>query len=32
VLILVAVGMLAFRGGSPTAGAVTNPAAFSLRR
>jgi cytochrome c biogenesis protein CcmG, thiol:disulfide interchange protein DsbE len=30
VLILVAVGMLAFRGGSPTAGAATNPAAFSL--
>lgn len=30
VLILVAVGVLAFRGGSPTAGAVTNPAAFSL--
>ena len=29
-LILVAVGLLAFRGGSPTAGAVTNPAAFSL--
>jgi thiol-disulfide isomerase/thioredoxin len=30
VLILVAVGVLAFRGGSPTAGAVTNPAAFKL--
>lgn len=30
VLILVALGVLAFRGGSPTAGAVTNPAAFSL--
>jgi len=30
VLILAAVGVLAFRGGSPTAGAVTNPAAFSL--
>ena len=30
VLILVAVGVLAFRGGSPPAGAVTNPAAFSL--
>jgi thiol-disulfide isomerase/thioredoxin len=30
VLILVAVGVLAFRGGSPTAGAVTNPTAFSL--
>jgi cytochrome c biogenesis protein CcmG, thiol:disulfide interchange protein DsbE len=30
VLILAAAGVLAFRGGSPTAGAVTNPAAFSL--
>ena len=30
VLILVTAGVLAFRGGSPTAGAVTNPAAFSL--
>jgi thiol-disulfide isomerase/thioredoxin len=30
VLILAAVGVLAFRGGSPSAGAVTNPAAFSL--
>ena len=30
VMILVAVAVLAFRGGSPTAGAVTNPAAFSL--
>jgi len=30
VLILVGVGVLAFRGGSPTQGAVTNPAAFSL--
>jgi thiol-disulfide isomerase/thioredoxin len=30
VLILVAVGVLAFRGSRPTAGAVTNPAAFSL--
>ena len=30
VLILVAVGVLAFRGGSPTAGAVTDPAAFLL--
>jgi cytochrome c biogenesis protein CcmG, thiol:disulfide interchange protein DsbE len=30
VLILVAAGVLAFRGGSPTSGAVTNPAAFSL--
>jgi thiol-disulfide isomerase/thioredoxin len=30
VLILVAAGVLAFRGGSQTAGAVTNPAAFSL--
>jgi thiol-disulfide isomerase/thioredoxin len=30
VLILVAAGVLAFRGGSRTAGAVTNPAAFSL--
>ena len=29
-LILVAVGVLAFRGGSPTAGVVTKPAAFSL--
>lgn len=30
VLILAAAGALAFRGGSQTAGAVTNPAAFSL--
>jgi thiol-disulfide isomerase/thioredoxin len=30
VLILVAVGVLAFRGGGRTAGAVTSPAAFSL--
>jgi len=30
VLILVAVGVLAFRGGRPAAGAVTNPAAFTL--
>ncbi len=30
VLILTAVGVLAFRGGSPTVGAVTSPAAFSL--
>src|SRR5215470_1699928 len=30
VLILVAVGVLAFRGRSTPAGAVTNPAAFSL--
>jgi thiol-disulfide isomerase/thioredoxin len=30
VSILVVAGVLAFRGGSPTAGAVTNPAAFSL--
>ncbi len=30
VSILIAVGVLAFRGGRPTAGAVTNPAAFSL--
>jgi len=30
VSILIAVGVLAFRGGSPTVGAVTNPAAFSL--
>jgi len=30
VLILITAGLLAFRGGSPTAGAVTNPAAFSL--
>jgi cytochrome c biogenesis protein CcmG, thiol:disulfide interchange protein DsbE len=30
VLILAAAGVLAFRGGSRTAGAVTNPAAFSL--
>jgi cytochrome c biogenesis protein CcmG, thiol:disulfide interchange protein DsbE len=30
VLILVAAGVLAFRDGSQTAGAVTNPAAFSL--
>jgi thiol-disulfide isomerase/thioredoxin len=30
VLILVAVAVLAFRGGSTTNGAVTNPAAFSL--
>ena len=32
VLILVVVGLLAFRGGSPPSGAVTNPAAFSLPR
>src|SRR5258708_16206161 len=30
VSILIAVGVLAFRGGRPTAGAVTNPAPFSL--
>ena len=30
VLILAAVGVLAFRGSRPTAGAVTDPAAFSL--
>jgi thiol-disulfide isomerase/thioredoxin len=30
VVILAAVGVLAFRGGGPAAGAVTNPAAFSL--
>jgi thiol-disulfide isomerase/thioredoxin len=30
VSILIVVGVLAFRGGSPTVGAVTNPAAFSL--
>ena len=30
VLILAAAGVMAFRGGSRTAGAVTNPAAFSL--
>jgi cytochrome c biogenesis protein CcmG, thiol:disulfide interchange protein DsbE len=30
VLILITAGVLAFRGGSPTAGTVTNPAAFSL--
>ena len=30
VSILIAVGVLAFRGGSPTAGAVADPAAFSL--
>jgi thiol-disulfide isomerase/thioredoxin len=30
VLILAAVGVLAFRGGNTTAGAVTNPAAFAL--
>jgi cytochrome c biogenesis protein CcmG/thiol:disulfide interchange protein DsbE len=30
VLILAAAGVLAFRGGRPTGGAVTNPAAFSL--
>jgi thiol-disulfide isomerase/thioredoxin len=30
VLILAAAGVLAFRGGRPTAGAVTSPAAFSL--
>ena len=30
VSILVAVGVLTFRGGGPTPGAVTNPAAFSL--
>lgn len=31
-LVLVAVGLLAFRGGTPPGGAVTNPAAFSLPR